>query len=72
MFFGQSIHRVYAKFKKLKKALVVWSKKTYCYLVKKVETLEDIISVQECQLEMIPTQGNRKELTKVEVEFARY
>lgn len=62
----------HAKLKKVKRALMQWSKKTYGNLFERVATLEDVIGVRESQFEINPTKENNMKLKKAEAELTRY
>lgn len=63
---------LHAKMKRVKRALVVWSKDEFRNIFIEKTTLEDIIQVKEAQLEVDPSPENRVELSKVEAELKRY
>lgn len=60
------------KLKKLKRALLVWSKATYENIFQKVASLEEVVLVHKAQFELNPTQLNRERLQKVQANLIRY
>ncbi|XP_060211804.1 uncharacterized protein LOC132639369 [Lycium barbarum] len=60
------------KLKKIKAALVIWSKNTFGNIFQQIESLEDIIKAQEVQFELHPSPQNRENLHKVQAELNRY
>ncbi|XP_060183464.1 uncharacterized protein LOC132613460 [Lycium barbarum] len=60
------------KLKKVKAALVIWSKNTFGNIFQQIESLEDIIKAQEVQFELHPSPQNRENLHKVHAELNRY
>lgn len=60
------------KFKKLKKALSIWSKATFGNIFQKISSLEEVVLAHEAQSESIPTKKNRERLQKVQPELIRY
>ncbi|XP_019241533.1 PREDICTED: uncharacterized protein LOC109221510 [Nicotiana attenuata] len=60
------------KLKKLKKALSVWSKKTYGDIFQKIASMEEVVIVHEAEFEANPTRLNRQRLQKVQAELTRF
>ncbi|XP_070042662.1 uncharacterized protein [Nicotiana tomentosiformis] len=60
------------KMKKVKIALVAWSKETFGDIFELIATLEDVIKVHEIEFKLYPTTQNRTKLHKVEVDLTRY
>ncbi|XP_049410465.1 uncharacterized protein LOC125873619 [Solanum stenotomum] len=63
---------VHMKMKRLKLILAQWSKVTFGDIFKKIATLEDVIKEKEVQPEIAPTEGNKAEFSKVNVDLNRY
>ncbi|XP_009592356.1 uncharacterized protein [Nicotiana tomentosiformis] len=61
-----------SKLKKVKSALVAWSKETFRDIFKQIAALEDVIKVHEIMFELNPTVQNRAKLHKVEADYIRY
>ncbi|XP_059292365.1 uncharacterized protein LOC132045804 [Lycium ferocissimum] len=60
------------KMKKVKAALMAWSKNTYGNIFQEIESLEDVIKVHEEQYEINPSPQNREKLHKVQAKLNRY
>ncbi|XP_019257601.1 PREDICTED: uncharacterized protein LOC109235804 [Nicotiana attenuata] len=60
------------KLKKLKKALSVWSKKTYGDTFQKIASMAEVVIVHEAEFEANPTRVNRQRLQKVQAELTRF
>lgn len=68
---GSLFHIVHEKLKRVKNALVVWSKETYGDIFQKMATLEDVIKAKESQFQIQPLLENREELSKTEADLKR-
>lgn len=68
-FAGDPFAIFHVKMRRLKKALIDWSKTTYGDIFKKVATLEEKVKVKEIQLEIDLTIANREDLNKCSVEL---
>lgn len=71
-FVGDSFTEFYAKLKCIKKALVLWSREAFGDIFQKVATLEDEVNIKEVQFEMNPSEANREDLNRVNVELKKY
>ncbi|XP_075097972.1 uncharacterized protein LOC142175286 [Nicotiana tabacum] len=60
------------KLKKLKKALLIWRKSTYWYILQRIKSLEEVVLVHEAQFEKNPTQQNHERLQKIQAELIKY
>jgi len=58
--------------KRVKLALVQWSRTTFGNVFQQVATLEDLIRAKEVQLEINASEENRTELKRVEADLKRY
>ncbi|XP_060190458.1 uncharacterized protein LOC132619630 [Lycium barbarum] len=54
------------KLKKVKAALVQWSKANFGNIFQEIEDFEEVIKVKEAQFQSLPTPTNRQELHKVQ------
>lgn len=69
---GSPFAVVQTKLKRVKSALVQWSKNTFGNIVQQVETLEDVVKSKEIQLEINPLGENRTALKIAEANLKRY
>uniref|UniRef100_A0A0V0H9Y4 Putative ovule protein n=1 Tax=Solanum chacoense TaxID=4108 RepID=A0A0V0H9Y4_SOLCH len=60
------------KLKRVKSALVQWSKTTFGNIFQQVATLEDLVKTKEIQLEINPSGENRNALKMAEAKLKRY
>ncbi|XP_059290702.1 uncharacterized protein LOC132044231 [Lycium ferocissimum] len=60
------------KLKKVKDALVQWSKDTFGNIFQDIETLEEVIKVHEIQFELQLTPNKREKLYRVQADMNRY
>ncbi|XP_070039455.1 uncharacterized protein [Nicotiana tomentosiformis] len=60
------------KLKKLKKALLVWSRATYGDIFQKIASLEEVVLVHEAQFETNPIKLNREILHKVQADLIKF
>ncbi|XP_070032022.1 uncharacterized protein [Nicotiana tomentosiformis] len=58
--------------KKVKKALLIWSKDTYGNIFQNIASLEEVVLVHEVQFELNHSFQNRERLMKVQAEFIKY
>lgn len=70
-FIGSFFLETQAKLKRVKKALVDWSKSEFGNIFVKKATLQDVISVKETQFKLNPSPENRAQLHKVEANLKR-
>lgn len=63
---------VMQQMKKLRKVLIAWSRSTYEDIFKKITALDDIVRMKEIQLEVNPSENNKRELSKVEEDHRKY
>lgn len=71
-FMGSPFLMLHAKLKKVKSALVIWSKQEFGNIFNQIATLEDIVKVKEAQFEIISTSENRAELHRVQAELLKF
>ncbi|XP_049394714.1 uncharacterized protein LOC125859004 [Solanum stenotomum] len=71
-FTGSPFLELHVKMKKVKKALVEWSKVEYGNIFVQIATLEDVLLVKEAQFELLPSPENRAELFKAEAELKKF
>ncbi|XP_070025375.1 uncharacterized protein [Nicotiana sylvestris] len=57
------------KLKKLKKALLLWSKATFGNIFQKIASVEEVVMIHEAEFEANPTGMNRERLQKVQAEL---
>jgi len=69
---GSPFTIVHTKLKRVKLALIQWSRTTFGNFFQQVATLEDIVKAKEMQLEINPTEENKSSLRKTEAELKRY
>ena len=50
--------------KRVKKALLSWSRSAYGNVFQQISTIEDVIKVKEIQLKIQPSASNKAELKK--------
>lgn len=62
----------YYKLKKLKKALLTWSKATYRDIFQNIASLEKIVLAHEVHFELNPTIRNRERLQRVQAELLKF
>ncbi|KAH0712322.1 hypothetical protein KY289_008281 [Solanum tuberosum] len=69
---GSPFFVVHQKLRNLKRALSQWSKETYGNIFEKIAAPKDIFKVKEQQMEVRPTNQNKKELAKAEEVVRSY
>ncbi|WMV51732.1 hypothetical protein MTR67_045117 [Solanum verrucosum] len=69
---GSPFLELHVKMKKVKKALVEWSKVEYGNIFVQIATLDDVLLVKEAQFELLPSLENRAELFKAEAELKKF
>ncbi|XP_015169050.1 uncharacterized protein [Solanum tuberosum] len=65
-------NKTFQKLRNLKRALSQWSKETYGNIFEKIDAPKDIFKVKEQQMEVGPTNQNKKELAKPEEVVKSY
>ena len=58
--------------KRVKKALLSWSRSAYGNVFQQIATIEDVIKFKDIQLKIQPHASNQAELSKVESELKKY
>lgn len=71
-FMGFPFLVLHVKLKKVKNALVKWSKQEFGNIFVQVATLEDIVNVKEAKLEIMPSLENRAELHRMQAELRKF
>ncbi|XP_060202506.1 uncharacterized protein LOC132630946 [Lycium barbarum] len=69
---GNPFYVFHHKLKKLKKALVQWSRNTYGNIFQQIATIEDTIKVKELQFENNASRENRMLLHQAQAELTRF
>lgn len=65
---GSPFMEFQAKIKKVKRALVSWSKEVFGNIFQQIATLVDAIKIKETQFKIIPSTENRMELSGSRIE----
>lgn len=71
-FVGCPFLEFHAKLKRVKRALIKWSREVFGNIFQEIATIEDVIKVKEAQLEILPSADNRAELCRLEAELKKY
>ncbi|XP_059301818.1 uncharacterized protein LOC132053727 [Lycium ferocissimum] len=69
---GNPFYVFHHKLKKLKRALVQWSRNTYGNIFQQIATIEDTIKVKELQFENNASRENRMQLHQAQAELTRF
>lgn len=69
---GSPFYIVHQKLKRLKRILIQWSRNTFWNFFQKIATLEDVLRMKEAQLEINPSEENRRELQNMEATLRHY